>query len=135
MRPDTESREQESRFDHSYVGIAVEARKAIGCEGTYAEGDCFANVPEPNDYDLCLRCHLAWRIDLFENEATGWWHELGVLDGKLGFANGEKNKIRAAAMAVVEQERPDHEHYGDPCALCDLFVVLGVETREEQVHA
>lgn len=66
--------------DHAYVGIADEARKAIGCDEPWAEGDCFANLPEMNDYDPCARCHLAWRIAGFEDEATDWWRELGAID-------------------------------------------------------
>lgn len=93
--------EQINRFDHWCVGIASEARKAIGCDDAWAEGDCFDNLSEMNDHDPCARCHLAWRIACFEDEATSWWHELGVIDGKLGFANAERHELRAALRGLV----------------------------------
>lgn len=66
--------------DMTYKGIAQEARKAIGCEGGWMKGDCFANLPEMNDHDPCDRCHLAWRIACFEEEAQVWWDELEEKD-------------------------------------------------------
>lgn len=41
-------------------------------------------------------------------------------------------KLYEVLQAIVVQERGQHEHYGEPCALCDLFLLLGYETPEEQ---
>lgn len=40
--------------------------------------------------------------------------------------------LRGVAARVAAQSRPAHEHYEGECALCDLYVALGLETREEQ---
>lgn len=61
---------------HNYVGIAEQAAKLIGCEGIYQDGTCLQVLPEPNDYDLCERCHTVWLLIAFEDEATQWWNEL-----------------------------------------------------------
>jgi hypothetical protein len=110
-----------NRFDHSHVGIADEARKAIGCDAGWSEGDCFDNLPEMNDHDPCGPCHLSWRIACFEHEATEWWHALGVDDGKIGFLTAERNNARAAYRALADTIR----HLA-PTSMC-LFAPAVVE--------
>lgn len=50
------------------------------------------------------------------------------------YPESELDQLRSAAMQVVVEYRPTHEHYENPsgCSLCNLFLVLGVETYEEQ---
>lgn len=62
--------------NHPYRGIAHKAAKLIACTEAWQEGDCFANLPEPNDCDMCDPCHLVWRLQSFDDEAQDWWEEL-----------------------------------------------------------
>jgi hypothetical protein len=52
-------------------------------------------------------------------------------------AEPEYAQLHAAAMAVVAQERPSHEHYEDPreCALCLLFAHLDIADDRAQMEA
>lgn len=48
----------------------------------------------------------------------------------------EASALRVALMDIAAQERPNHEHYDDPadCAHCRSYLLLGIETLEEQNH-
>lgn len=66
----------------------------------------------------------------------GFDDELGALKAHDRHARGCVWCLWKALEDIAVEERPNHEHYEDPadCAHCRSYLLLGVETREEQAH-
>lgn len=104
----------------------------------YEDSRLFCNeqyvaIIEPKDGDESTCEYVAKTLDDYGRAIGDYEHEMAKLRRERDELLRSMARLLGAANAVAREERPNHEHYDsdEPCAMCNLFALLGHEEAND----